>query len=82
MGRPQQTPQHIVDAALVRYRNGESAERIARDAGVSRATVYNWVRGSAPGGRPAPELINQVRRLEAENQALKARLYELLGGAS
>lgn len=59
---------------LKEFDNGKSADEIARDHGVSKASLYKW--RQAYGGLEASEL-KRIKELEDENARLK-RLYSNL----
>lgn len=73
MKRKRFTPQQI-SSILQEYDNGKSAEEIARDHGVSRATFYKW--RQRYGGMDASEL-KRLKELEEENRRLKQMYTEL-----
>ena len=53
---------------LIRNRNGEKAKDLARDAGVSQATIFQWKKKFAS---MTVSEAKRLRELEAENARLK-----------
>ena len=56
--------------------NGLSVAKAAEKIGVTKRTVYNWLRGSVVGSERS--LILENKRLKQENE----QLYNLLGRAT
>jgi len=59
---------------LKSYKNGVKATDLAREHGVSTATLYNW--RAKYGGMDASEL-KRIKELEDENRRLKSMYAEL-----
>jgi hypothetical protein len=89
------TPQRIITQAIKRHvEGGESADVLAKEFKVSRASVYGWVakykkdilaRSRRAGMAPLDaahadkaELIAQVEALELENKQLRDRVIAMM----
>ena len=66
------------EAALTRYDKGESVAKISHDTGISRSTIYAWIKkrreqsdGKLPTVKEFHNLKNRVKRLEGIIEILK-----------
>ncbi len=66
------------EAALTRYDKGESVAKISHDTGISRSTIYAWIKkrreqsdGKLPTVKEFHNLKNRVKRLEGIIKILK-----------
>ena len=57
-----------VDAALALAASGKSASAVARETGVSRSTVREWLAGRVPG---RPSALASCERCGANHQAVE-----------
>ena len=71
MGKYRRIPLETKEQILRRVKEGISAAQAARDAGVSKKTVYDWLAKSTNH----PNNISEIARLRKENQGL----YEVIG---
>lgn len=67
-----------IQTVIDRYNNGESVTQIVHDTGISRSTIYNWIKkhanqanGKLPTLREYRTLQNKVKRLEDTIEILK-----------
>ena len=89
------TPQKTIDRAIKRHvEGGESADDLAKELQVSRASIYGWVakykqnileRSRRAGMTPLDadradkaELIAHIEALELENKQLRDKLINML----
>ena len=75
MGKSRHTEGQII-AALKQVEAGRTVDDVARDCGVSQATIYTW---KAKFGGMTVSDAQRIKALEAENAA---RLKRLLGRES
>ncbi len=73
MGRSRHTEAQII-AALKQVEAGRTVEDVARECGVSQATIYTWK--SKYGGMEVSE-AQRLRSLEDENSRLKRLVADL-----